>query len=118
MSLEGIFVVSLTSLLLIGTGWYWKEKPPKKINWWYGYRTRRSMANQQVWDYANKIGAKMMIAIGWQSLLLSLLGYFLFPNEAGIIASFFIVLMSIGGGMFWCETQLNKHFDKNGKPKG
>ena len=27
-------------------------KPPKKINGFYGYRTRRSMASQLTWDYA------------------------------------------------------------------
>ena len=117
MTLEGILIVSITSLLLLAMGWYWKVKPPKKINWFYGYRTRRSMANQQVWEYANKIGAKMLLGIGWGSLLLSLLGYFLFPNFKGIVASFFIVIISIAVGMFWCETELNKHFDKNGKPK-
>lgn len=35
--------------------------PPKKINGIYGYRTTRSMKNQENWDYAQKLGGKYMM---------------------------------------------------------
>ncbi len=48
----GIVVYGLPLVII---GYIYKMRPPKKINHIYGYRTRRSMKNQQVWDYANKI---------------------------------------------------------------
>lgn len=37
--------------------------PPRKINYFVGYRTQRSMASQQNWDYANKrAGLILMVA--------------------------------------------------------
>ncbi len=37
--------------------------PPKKIRWWLGYRTKRSMESQRNWDYANKrAGLILMVA--------------------------------------------------------
>jgi uncharacterized membrane protein len=35
--------------------------PPKKINSLYGYRTKRSMASQEAWDFAQPFSGKMMI---------------------------------------------------------
>ncbi|MFO0323293.1 MAG: SdpI family protein [Bacteroidota bacterium] len=40
-----IFIVSIIFKLF----------PPKHINAFYGYRTSKSMENQKIWDYANKI---------------------------------------------------------------
>lgn len=35
--------------------------PPGKINHLYGYRTLRSMKNQQAWDFANRFSARYMV---------------------------------------------------------
>jgi len=43
--------------------------PPKKINSVYGYRTRRSKRNQEVWDAANHYSAILMILAGVLTLL-------------------------------------------------
>lgn len=45
--------------------------PPKKINHMYGYRTRRSMASQEKWDFANRLNLKLF---WWITLILFLLG--------------------------------------------
>ncbi|KPM31966.1 Hypothetical protein I595_1614 [Croceitalea dokdonensis DOKDO 023] len=116
MDWELFFGTLLTPLLLLGFGWYWKINPPKKINHLYGYRTRRSMANQQIWDHANRIGAKMLLWLGWVTLAISVLLFLLVPTYAILIATF-ILLIGIGMGMYWCETQLNRHYDRNGNPK-
>ncbi len=75
------------------------------------------MANQQVWDFANKIGAIMFIRAGMATLVLSVFAYFLLPDEANLWTPFFILFIGLGAGMYWCETQINKYFDKNGNPK-
>ena len=41
--------------------------PPKKINHLYGYRTTRSMLNQDCWDFANKYSTVLM----WESALIT-----------------------------------------------
>lgn len=38
-----------------------KKFPPKKINSLYGYRTRKSMASQEAWDYAQIYSTNIMI---------------------------------------------------------
>ena len=114
---EYLIAICITPMLLVAFGYYWLLRPPKKINWFYGYRTRRSMANQQIWDFANKVGAEMLIRVGIVTLVISILCYFLLPEATGIVISFFIFIIGIGLGMYWCETKINRYFDKNGNPK-
>ncbi len=74
------------------------------------------MANQEIWDYANAIGAFMFIRLGIVLLAIGLLSYIIYPNYA-IMVSIFSMLVGIGVGMYWCETKLNRNFDRNGNPK-
>jgi len=39
---------------MVGLTWALKRWPPNAINQAYGYRTRRSMANQESWDHAQR----------------------------------------------------------------
>ncbi len=114
---EDLISICITPIMLVAFGYYWQLRPPKKINWFYGYRTRRSMANQQIWDFANKIGAQMFKMVGLVSLVLSVPCYFLLPESIGIVASFIIVIIGIGVGMYRCETKITRYFDKKGNPK-
>jgi hypothetical protein len=36
----------------------WKRKPPKDISGLWGYRTKRSMRNQESWDFAHSMCSK------------------------------------------------------------
>ncbi|SMC36928.1 SdpI family protein [Cellulophaga tyrosinoxydans] len=114
--MANIFSTIFTSILFIGIGFYWFKYPPKNINNLYGYRTRRSMANQQIWDYANKIGAKMLLVLGVVTLVLGVFLVLVLPLMS-IFLTIVLILIGLGVGMYWCETKLNRHFDKNGKPK-
>ena len=51
--------------------------PPKKINYLYGYRTRSSMKNQQVWDFSQKYSAVKMLQLGLFLIVVSLLHIFI-----------------------------------------
>ncbi len=44
------------------------NKPPKKINSLYGYRTSRSMKNQQTWDCAHQVCGKIWFRVGVATL--------------------------------------------------
>ena len=63
----------LCPLMMLIFGWRFLKKPPKKINGFYGYRTTRSMKNQQTWDYAHQVCGKLWFRAGAVMLPLSLL---------------------------------------------
>ncbi len=50
--------------LMIIAGILIKQFPPKSINSVYGYRTRRSMSDQRLWNEANRYSASLMILSG------------------------------------------------------
>ncbi|MCI4169424.1 SdpI family protein [Bacillus spizizenii] len=50
--------------LMIIAGILIKLFPPESINSVYGYRTRRSMSDQRLWDEANRYSASLMILSG------------------------------------------------------
>ncbi|MEC1748360.1 SdpI family protein [Bacillus mojavensis] len=50
--------------LMIIAGLFIKLFPPKSINSVYGFRTRRSMSDQRLWDEANRYSAALMILSG------------------------------------------------------
>jgi uncharacterized membrane protein len=51
--------------------------PPKKINSFYGYRTSKSMINQENWTFAQKYSSIKMIQTSLFLLLISCLGFFI-----------------------------------------
>lgn len=48
-------------LIILMIGWVFKKYPSEKINQGLGYRTKRSMASEKAWKYANRLMAKIMI---------------------------------------------------------
>lgn len=60
------------SLLLLGVSIIYFLFPPRKINYFYGYPTRRSMKSSERWKTANKMAPKMMLVL---SLFDAVLGY-------------------------------------------
>ncbi|MGE5580305.1 MAG: SdpI family protein [Bacillota bacterium] len=55
------FAVSLIGVRL-------RRNPPKRVNWFYGYRTPRSMRSPEAWEYANRrcgeIWSRMGLVVG------------------------------------------------------
>ena len=67
--------------------------PPKKINDFYGYRTRRAMQSQQSWDYANKLSANLMLLVGASTCLIQFVLQRYFTDDTVILsASAWLVL--------------------------
>lgn len=92
-----------------------KHFPPKKINYLYGYRTKRSMKNQETWDEANRYSPNLMILVSIITTLLQGIFYFtLGPKYAiGIATAVMVVLVLITIPM--TENHLKKNFDNEGK---
>ena len=93
-----------------------KKNPPKKINWLYGYRTKRSMANEKVWRAANDYSLSTMFIWQLYCLGLPLFGYFLYPKH-NLLVSIIIHTIVIVAIIPVTEVYLNKYFDKKGNPK-
>jgi len=92
------FSATSNGILITAIGWVYMKYPPKKVNRLYGYRTRRSMANQEIWDYANILGAKMILYLGLILLVLGTILYFLYPVDHIIMITTFTLLIGLGIG--------------------
>lgn len=49
------------------------RRPPKEINYWYGYRTARSMKTQKNWEIAQRYSARQMVFSGIVMMVLGML---------------------------------------------
>ena len=72
----------ITPLLMIGFGLLFIKKPPRRVNSLYGYRTRRSMRNQDTWDFAHQYCGKIWLVCGLVSILPSLVPIWLVVGES------------------------------------
>ena len=70
----------LTGLIFIIVGFIMLCFPPKRINMLYGYRTKSSMKNQEVWDFTQKYSAKEMMKLGFLLAMSGLIGLVYQPN--------------------------------------
>ena len=77
----------LTGIIFLLAALISKQFPPKKINPVYGYRTRKSMQNEESWQLANQYANNVMLKTG---LILMLLG---------VILSFFAFNQTILGAL-------------------
>ena len=56
-----IFIIAIS---FIGTGLLLKRNPPKRINYFYGYRSKNAMKNPEQWDFAQKKSSSELIRFG------------------------------------------------------
>lgn len=64
----------LTGVIFALAGWILIKYPPKSINWFYGYRTKRSMKSQENWDFAQVFAGRQMIGSGTILFVLGFMG--------------------------------------------
>ena len=73
-------VIYIIPILITLIGILMYKRPPKKVNWFVGYRTRKSTKNEKVWEKANRYCGKLWIIIGLAmivvAILLNVLFYF------------------------------------------
>jgi len=95
-------------------------KPPKEINYLYGYRTSMSMKNTETWKYAHNFCGKLWCIFGWIMLPLSIVVmFFVIDDDVNWVGYFglFICLIQLVVmiiPIIFTEIALNKKFDKNG----
>ena len=60
-------------LILVAFGLSAKKVALGRINFWIGYRSARSVASREAWEFANLLAGKVMLWEGLSQLVLSLL---------------------------------------------
>jgi len=97
-------ILFLDGFIFILAGTFMSIKPPKKINDFYGYRTKASKQNQQVWDFAQKYSARTMRLFGLGMIILSFGGWFL-PLGVAVGAVLSILLLLIFSYLLIYDTE-------------
>ena len=114
-------MVLLIPFSMIFFGWLLFRKTPKEINYVYGYRTKRSMMNEETWRFANQYCGKAWYLCGLISAPLSVIAIALVfgkgPGTVGMVGGIITMLQLIplGGAIIPTEIALRKNFDENGK---
>ena len=111
----------LVPAVMLYFGQRFLKKPPKNINGLYGYRTSRSMKNQQTWDFAHQVCGKIWFWAGAVLLPLSLLA--MLPclgrdvETVGIwcIPVVGVQLVVMIATIFPVERALKRNFDRFGR---
>lgn len=116
-----LFMCLLTPAMMIGFGKYFMKGGPKQINGVFGYRTPRSMKNQETWRFAHKYSGKIWYRSGLTLLPVSIVVmFFVYGKSVGMtgIAGLIIVIAQMV--IMICvipftETALKRKFDDLGR---
>ena len=112
----------LIPCVMIGFGSYFKNHPPKKINYIVGYRTARSMKNKETWDFAHRHSGRTWVVCGSILLPVSAAVMLLALGKGEDTVGVFGAAVCIGQvvalilSIIPTESALKKNFDENGCP--
>lgn len=97
-------------LIMLVFGYAFSKKQPKKINYFIGYRTRRSMASKENWTHANKRLGQIWFKLGWLVFILVLLIRLFLPadNEVLTLINMCLGLIFIFAPIYVVEKELKE----------
>lgn len=110
----------LIPVIMIMVGYLIHKHPPKKINAFYGYRTNRSMKNDETWKFAHDYCGRLWIKLGFILLIPTIIASIPFINSSiNIVGIVTLVVQGVQvivliGSIFPVEAALKKNFDENG----
>jgi uncharacterized membrane protein len=108
-----VIILVLTGALTTVFGYIFLKYPPKRINWFYGYRTGSSMKSQERWDFAQRHSAREMIRAGLLMVPVGLFGGVLSLKPVVLaFASIPVTLVFFGIMIYRTETALKERFGK------
>jgi uncharacterized membrane protein len=91
---------------------FYRRRPPKEPNALYGYRTPRSMASKEAWDYANKRSIFWLQIITLVLVVLGVLGSFTFSQEVTQPALYILMCVLLVAVIPIIENELRKRFNE------
>lgn len=107
------YVLTTNGLLFIVSLVFWKF-PPKKINSLYGYRTHKTMQNQDIWDFANALFNQNLIIYAAISFIAGLLFAYVAPSQTSW-QPMALVLLTLLVCIIKTERALKDNFTEEGK---
>ena len=113
----------LVPAIMLYFGRRFQKKPPEKINQIYGYRTARSMKNQETWRFAHETCGRLWVRLGAVLLLLSLAAAVMTfgrgVEAAGIVSAVVVVVQMVVviGSIVPVERALKRNFDDQGRKR-
>ena len=122
----GIFMMILLLLMplfMIVFGRVLMTNAPKDINTSFGYRTKRSMKNQDTWAFAHKHFGKTWFVCGLVLIPVSLVPMFLvMGRETDMVRTTGFIILGLQlvlmlGAILPTETALKNNFDGFGRPR-
>lgn len=116
MFLYCLVIIFICPVIFLMIGVIFSKFPPRKINCFYGYRTKRSMISQNNWDYSQKALGAIFIKISSIFLLVNIVllyPYYIYRAKINlllIVSLIVMVIQSIGTiiSVFSIEKDLKK----------
>ena len=123
--MNGFYVYMLLTSLLIPVimlvfGWIFRCRAPKKINVWYGYRSARSMKNEDTWVFAHQHIGRTWMLVGVVLLVVSVIPmiavYGKDDDTVSVVSLVLTVvqLIPLVVSLIPTERALKNTFDENG----
>lgn len=115
-----LILAELCPLIMIIMGLVFRKSAPKKINFFFGYRTEMSMKNRETWEFAHKYIGNLWAIFGFALLVPTTVPMiFVIGESEELISAVALVLCFVGLAAFIAsiiptELALKKNFDKNG----
>ena len=112
------FLLFLPGALLVVMGAMGLVLPPRRPNWWYGYRTPRSMRGQEAWDDANRLASLLLLLVGFLSLNTGLTCWFLTKRPDVALTIVALITSVLALSIFaLVEIYLSRNFNRDGRPR-
>ena len=118
-----VLIDLLIPAVMVIIGLIFRKHPPRNISGIWGYRTRRSMKNQETWDYANRYVGNIWYRWGLILLPLSVVPMLFFMTESPRCISTvttvecLLQLVPVFASNILTEKALREHFDADGRRK-
>ena len=123
--MNGFYVYMLLTSLLIPVimlvfGWKFHRQAPKKINVWYGYRSARSMKNEDTWVFAHQHIGRTWMLVGAVLLVISVIPmiavYGKDDDTVSVVSLvlLFVQMLPMIMSLIPTERALKRTFDENG----
>lgn len=119
-----LLICVLIPALMLAVGTFFKRGGPKQINYIHGYRTHRSMLNEDTWRFAHRYCGRIWFVAGLVLLPLSAVAVACLWGQpdatlgtaAAIICAVQVAVL-IFGTVIPTEIALNRTFDRDGNRK-
>ena len=113
----------LLPALMTAVGAYHRSRSPGKINSFVGYRTARSMKNEQTWAFAHRLFGRIWFRTGLAELPVLAACMLLFLGRGRDAVGFAGLALEMAqlavliATIFPVERALKRSFDENGQPR-